>query len=507
MHEPLLDIQIPDAAASPGKHYLAADPSGPKLVMLLQAYDNVRSQENIRELCALLVREAGVGLIAVENADGRLTPDPSLKTVREIVPVREVSAGVLSLVNTGEVPVEAWGVDDMGAIQKSYAAMGTVQSLLGARDQVFAALRPWLRAGQQKLYPKALAKALAGELSMYAEKVPLAERAAALDEAASGLGADLKDFPALRRFIEIAGIEKTIDAARSRQQTAVFIERLTRRLHSWYQVAGKNQVNLDIEKAAPIMEYWIETTGQSAAELEQKFKSGGAEPVFLALKQWIDAWLLEKAMSPGAGGPSGFHEEMMRLALRLDVPFFELMDFRKSVAIGRDVAALKVTLPDEISEASRSLAGRMPSPQAAAFWQGERELDLMFRAMGLAVPPGEAETADVSASRFFGVLKEMADLVGQAPPPGAASGLERLGPSVEAAGEFLRLSRGRSRRMVERALELMRDASADRIVLVVGGFHERAIARELEDRREVSWSVVVPSVELPKGGAFGSFWQ
>src|SRR5512143_2369740 len=258
MHEPLLDVAIPDASASPGKHYLGPDPSEPKIIILLQVYDNVRSQENIREICALLARQAGVGLIAVENADGPVTPDPALTTVASIVPVKEVSAGVLSLLNTGDVPVEVWGVDDMDAIQRSYKSMGTVQSLLGARDRVFAGLRPWLKAGQQRLYPKALARALAGELSMYAEKAPLAERSAALAEAAGDLGLELREFPALRRFIEIAAIEKTIDPAKSRKQMAEFIERLTRRLHGWFHLAGGNRVDLDLEKALPIMEYWIE---------------------------------------------------------------------------------------------------------------------------------------------------------------------------------------------------------------------------------------------------------
>jgi hypothetical protein len=507
MREPLLDIQIPDSVASPGDHYLAADPGEAKILLVLQVYDNARSQENVREVCAASAREAGVRLIAVENAAAQLAPDPSLKSVESILPVKEVSAGVLSLLNTGDVPIEVWGVDDMEAIKRSYEAMATVRSLLGTRDRVFAALRPWLRRGQEKLYPKALARALAGELSMYADNIPLTQRAMALKEAAAGLRLELKDFPALHRFLEIADIEKTIDAGRARQQTAAFIERLTTRLHSWHTVVGKNQVNLDLEKAAPIVEYWLEMTGQSAAEFEQKFRSGGAEPVFLALKQWIDSWLIEKAVRQGAGGPAAVHEELIRLALRLDVPFFELVDFRKSVAAQRDIGALKVTLPDEISEASRWLAGRMESPEAKAFWEAERELDVMFRALGLAVPPAEAESADISPARFTALLEDMSSRIGQAPPPGVMSEVRVLGPGLDAAGDFLRLSRSRSRHMVEHVLELMRAASADRIVLVIGGFHKRAIVRELEDHREISWSVIVPSIEMPTGSrAFGSFW-
>jgi hypothetical protein len=420
--------------------------------------------------------------------------------------VKEASSGVLSLLNTGDVPVEVWGVDDMEAIKLSYGAMAAVRSLLGTRDRVFAGLRPWLRRGQDKLYPKALSKALAGELSMYVESIPLVERAKALKEAAGDLRLELKDFPALRRFLEIADIEKTIDAGRARQQTVTFVERLTQRLHNWYSVVGPNRVHLDLAKAGPIIEYWLETTGQSKTEFEQKIRSGGAEQAFLALKDWIDAWLIEKAMHRGPGGQSTFYEEMMRLALRLDVTYFDLMDFRKGVAINRDSSGLKVTLPDEISEASRWLAGKMPSPEAQAFWESEKELDIMFRAMGLALPPADAEGADISPARFEALLKDLSGRIGQAPPL-ATSELRGLGPSLEGAGDFVRLSRGRSLHMVERALELMRAASADRIVLVVGGFHERTIVRELEDHREVSWSVIVPKVELPRGsGTPGSFW-
>jgi hypothetical protein len=421
--------------------------------------------------------------------------------------VKSVSAGVLSLLNAGDVAVEVWGVDDMDAIQRSYTAMAAVSSRLGTRDRVFAALRPWLRRGQEKIYPKALGRALAGELSMYADRMPLTERAKALKNAAAGLHLELKEFPALRRFLEISDIEKTYDAGLAQKQMAVFIQRLMERLHAWYKVVGPNQLSLDLQNASPIIDYWLETTGQSRAEFDQKINSGAVEPAFRALKEWIDAYLIEKAVQQSAGGPAAFHEEMMRLALRLRVPYFDLLDFRRSVAVQRDVGALKVTLADEISEASRWVASKMPSPEARTFWEAERGLDVMFRAMGLAVPPDEAESAVISPERFASLIKELAAMIGQPSPPAALGELDTLGPGLVGAGEFLRLSRGRSRHMVERTLELMRGANADRIALVVGGFHQRAIVRELEDHREVSWSVILPSIEVPKGsGAFGSFW-
>ena len=55
--------------------------------------------------------------------------------------------------------------------------------------------------------------------------------------------------------------------------------------------------------------------------------------------------------------------------------------------------------------------------------------------------------------------------------------------------------------MADRTLELMRERGEDRAMLVVGGFHERAITRALEDARGVSWSVLAPSPDLSEARA------
>lgn len=503
MREPLLDVAIPKDKASLGDHYRAGG-GDEKILLMLQVYDSVRSQENIRDVLSVLAGDAGVRLVAVENADGPLASDSSMTAVADIIRVKEVSAGVISLLNSRSTAIEVQGVDDMGAIRESYGAMSKVQAGLPARDDAFGSLRPWLRKAQEKLYPPPLARAFSGALSVHASSLPIGQQAAALNEAATGLGMELKGFPALRRFLQTAAAEKTIDERRPAQQMKIFMTRLTDRLSNWHKKVGRNQVQLDLEKVQPILEYWLETTGQSAEEFEQKLRLGGAEPVLLALKRWIDDWLVEQALAQ-AGGPGPFIEELMRLALRLDVPYFDLLDLRRSVAMQRDFPRLKETLSDEITECGRWLAESL-GPDASACYHALREIDLMFRALGLAVPSAEAESAEIGGDRLMALIDDLSRRVGQAPPAGVLDKMRALAPGLDGAADFLRLSRQRSRHMVERMLDLMRDQSADRLVLVIGGFHQRAITRALEDHRYVSWSVIIPSLDSTKLGHHGSFW-
>jgi hypothetical protein len=496
MHEPLLNIGIPSQLASAGEHYLAGEGSGEKIVMILQVYNNVYCQINIGLLCTLLAQQAGMRLIAVENADEELKPNPGLVSIQNIMQMTQVSAGVCFALNTESTPMEVWGVDDLRRISESYKSMNIVKSLDTVRDRFFSYLTPWLRNVQLQVYPPELANLITGRLIMYGSRLPYENQVGHCRDAAAMLGLDLCDFPRIKRFLEILETKKTVNQYRSKKQMEEFIKRLSRRLNSWYKLYDGNKLDFDLQKAMPIIEYWLEMTNQSAAELEQKFAMGGTESVFLSLKEWVDSYLIESALKEGRTQSAAFEEELMRLALRIDVPYFDLLDLRKTIAIRRDNQIIFNTLVDEISDCCNSLVSRCANSAADEFYRKECQLDLIYKYLGLAAESYEEGSNEIEVGKL-GTLLDNIGWSQKCPPSNdILQDLKQLEQGIGAAIDFRRLSAERSRHMIDRTLELLHEKKTDRIILVIGGYHYKAMTRILEDYPHVSWSVIMPKIDM-----------
>jgi hypothetical protein len=253
---------------------------------------------------------------------------------------------------------------------------------------------------------------------------------------------------------------------------------------------------------APIIDYWRETTGRSREDLDKDVAARGWEPVLADLKSWIDQRLVVEAQRIGAGGGrdevAARYEELMRLALRLGVNYFDLHDFRDQVAGNRDYGKLRDTLPDELPGPARAIIDRLGDPQAARLRVVEDQLDTVYRALSLELPPLEAEAALVDPARLLAMCEELAELAETKLTTAHRDALSAVAPDVEDAALFLDHSLRRGQHMARRTIELMREQGEDRVLLVAGGFHERAITRELETERDVSWSVLAPRPELDR---------
>lgn len=501
MIEPLLEVSIPDATASLSGRYMASDPTGPKLVIVLQVYNDATQQRNLAQVCALLAKDAGVRLMTVENADQELTPEPGEVNVERLIQTRSVSAGLLSLLNSPGARIEVWGADDMMKVSESQDCMEQLLRLAPAREAAFGSIREFLRELQEGVYPLPLAKLRRLQLKLYAEPGGLTEQAGWLREAAASFGVPLRDFPALSRFFDMQSSEKQINAKRAEAQKAEFIKRVMNRIHGWYAVGGKNRVNIDLKKVEALLEFWMEKTNQPAAEIAKRIDLGGAESVFLSMKEWYDNWLLELARRQSGSGAYVLFEELMRFCLRSGVTYFDLLDFRRSVAIQRDMAMVKSRLADEIADCTEAVARKLDPAQAGRFRALEDEIDGVYRALALGVPPEEAERADLRSETLSEMLAKAAN-IGRCPVPRRVEEAgQAVGPALEASAHFLRLSRERGERMVNRTLELMEQRKEDRAVLVTGGFHHWAITRTLEDHPQVSWSVITPCLGALPGRA------
>lgn len=479
MSEPLLGVQIPEAFGRQTEGFAAPGPGGVQLAIVLQAFDDVKAQTCLAAICALYIR-AGVRLLAVESADDRIAPEPGNIDVKQLIRTRNVSAGVLSVVNAGAPSVEAYGVDDLSLIPPSYQAMATVSGGRAARNQVFEkTIRPLLKTAQESKYPTALAQFRRARLDIYESRKPVLEQARLGLAAAKVTGLDLEPFRLVRRFLEMGEREKTLDQARAKAELEQFVTRVMERANITLRQKSLQQ---DLERAGPVLEFWLRETGQSVDEFYAAIRASPA-PVFAACQRWYQSWITSPEH---AANPARLYENLIRLALYLEVPFFELRDFRQYVVHLRDSDSLRTGLDDEMSDLSSALVDQAG---ASPFGELEQEFDLMYRMCQLAVGPKDAE----ARVRSVGTMAEAIEQLGTRVDPAELAPVE---DSLRAAKDFLRLSRERSAHMVKRTLELIEQRNEDRAVLALGGFHARAVTRVMDDYPQVSWAILMPQVDV-----------
>jgi hypothetical protein len=497
--EPLLGVNIPDDIVFVGKHHRAGE-YGEKVILLQEVYDNEKAQERLIEICRLFANQANVRMLMVEGADSEVKPSPPGTSLRQLMMVTPVSAGVMFLLQQDEGLFEAWGVDDMELNVGSQGAMSHLMSGQRRREEAFDRIRELIRAAQGARYQKGIADMRTEVLRMFQEKLTLATRVGAIAREAKGVGLDLHTFPAVQGFLDFQELDRQVDTKRVATQREEFVTRLVTRLWGWFTFVEPNQLEVDMAAAAPIIDYWREATGRSREEFDGDVAARGWEPVLGELKQWIDTWLVTEAQRMGGGGSYGQtaarYEEFMRLALRLGVDYFDLIDFRRQVAGTRDFEKFRDTLAEEMPAAARAVIDRLDDLEAIQLRVAEDQLDTIYRALCLEVPPLEAEMALVDPARLRSICEEVAALAGTEIQPALREALSTLDSDVEDAALFLDHSLRRGQHMARKTIELMREQGEDRALLVAGGFHERTITRELENEREVSWSVLAPKPEL-----------
>lgn len=490
----LLGVAVPENLGRQTEGYEATGGSSATLAILLQVYDDPLNQKAIAEICALYAG-AGLRLIGVESADRPIAPVPRQTDIARLLATEQVSAGVLSLLNGGLAGVDVHGVDDLSLIPPSHRAMEVISAARAHRDTVFQAVRQILQQAMIRSGHPEVAAARAARFEVYGARKPLAIQAGLARDAARATGVNVAGFPLVMRFLEMAEREKRLDTGRATREREAFLRRVVERIGGWHRSAGGNRININLKKAMPLLEYWLEETRQSAASFEASLKGPNPEGPFLACKQWYDAWLGAEAAD--AARPE-FWERLMRFALRVGIPYFELRAFREWVANSRDSERLKIGLDDEIEDLHRTIADTLRGP-AADLVAVEARLDTIHRLLQLAVPPGHAAAEAARAGPVGEAVHEMARLAGASLSPEVKHALDALEAPARAALEFLEYSRRRSAHMVERVLELLEARHEDRAALVVGGFHAKAITTALEDHPDVSWGVIMPAVDVEAG--------
>jgi hypothetical protein len=513
--DPVLETTLPDELAFLGKHHRGSR-SGAKVAVLAQVYDNVQAQIFLAEVCRRLAEQAGLRVLAVEGTDGPIdsggaaaaAPLELAGDARERLRPRvaeliasgsQVSAGAIALYRSRPDHFELWGVDAMELVASSQTAMVHVVTSRERRERVFARVREVLRRAQRACYSTDLADLRFGTLAIAEKTGSLSDQMARIRAEADRLGVDLSAFPWVERFDEIRRQEGQLSTRRIEGQRKEFVERAMKALYSWFRVAAPGHLVIDRGKLQPVLEFWFEKTGMVRSELDRRVATEGWEPALLELKAWIEGWLAASAQRAGSGAHV-FYEELMRLALRLGVDFFDLRDFRRSVAMSRDMETLKRALPDEMAAVIRKLAEGSGSERGAELYEVEERLDWLCRALYLEVPADDAELAGLNEGALLEVVEELGRLGGTPIGADLRTSIAGIEDVLASARQYLSQSWERARHMAERTLELLVELGEDRAVLIAGGFHTRGISQAFEEDPELSWVVLYPKPDLSEVG-------
>jgi hypothetical protein len=491
-----------------------------------EVYDNESAERSVQAACAHLVEKLGVRLIAVETADVGFDLTLPRDAAGEAFPPT-LSAGVYWFIRTNRRPCRVVGVDDAAARQPAWDARNALDSHDGLREPVFAGLGRLTRRAEERLYPDAIQAACssAGGGVSLADRVhaawrgsdpeppagakrSLGDRIHAALAAVRARGLDPGDFPQLSAFEAAAAVEgrltrPLVDRIEGERETLV--RRLVAATTGWTGAAG-DAGGPDVPAARRGLRFWATTHRTGRRELEHHMRKQGVGVVLRNCNQWVYDWLVGAAVGARAGelDQADLYHDLVRLALCAEVDVADLRAFREYAAYvrlsrGIDATALEL----ELTDARRALARSCGPAAAALFDLGER-LQGLRRALACALTPWDTETALAEPGALAGAAGELAALAGTELPNDFRASVASLDGLLAYSRVYTERNLARGAAMARRATDLLRASRDDRMVIVAGGFHARAITRSLERGRTVSWYAIAPVVKNldQHGGAY-----
>ncbi len=492
--EPLFDVPVPCRVWG---HHDAGDPYGERLVYVQEAYDVLSGEQSILDACRLLVDQAGIRLLVVEGADRRVDPPPAGRSLAKQMAVGEQSAGVMALLAERPGSVEVWGVDELDLRRRSREFQTRLLASRPAVQRIADQLRDLLHAAQRRHYPPELARIRAALVLRSASSPPHTEVAKWMAGAATASGVHVDDYPSISRLHVAIRQEGAIDFAKVEDERLVFVERIVDKALGWFRMEGGGRVTVNLEQGLPLIVFWLEEIGLSQEEFGRQFEAN-PEQVLASCVEWYQSWLFRSVRKErGSGVPSSaFMDELMRFALRAEVPYFELVELRRYVSYLRLAEQIPVGSVDrELQACSFALMERAGSQSASQLFELEITMDVLVKALRVEVPAAEFKIADLEPEALGDLIGELAGLARTRVPRRLRRSVADIVPLLQLGKGFVECSRLRGEHMARRTIDLMVERGDDRAVLVAGGFHTLAITRTLELVTRCSWSVLMPTMD------------
>jgi hypothetical protein len=258
-------------------------------------------------------------------------------------------------------------------------------------------------------------------------------------------------------------------------------------------------VRYNPEIARQCLRFWITAQRATESEVLANMRAQGVAAVLQNVEHWLAQWLLGSSVSLRLGQveASDFYEELIRLALCLEVEFWDLREFRQYASYARMSSQMDSTsVLLELADARRLLIDKGGSLQARELFAVEQQLATLYDALSCSLSPERAEVTVAEPGTLLDAAERLFSLVDGRPGKEVEEQIRRADALLASARKYTACNLERSRRMSDNALRFLEESRDDRLIVVTGGFHARNLTRVLERRRDVSWYIAHPKMDL-----------
>jgi len=428
---------------------------GKTIIHIQDAHCNYEAQKNMANLLDYLVKENNLKLIMVEGGSGNVNLEflrnYADKKAREGVADKYLKLGKISgeeyLDIVSDYPLDLYGVEDEALYEAHLDVFHKVDAVreeglkyLEDLSKVVSALKPHIYSEEVKYLESAKKN--------YEDKtLSLGEYCGYLKNIAANKGFDLKSYPFLSAFAELARLEKEVDFKQAEAQRNEFIEKLG-------SLLNEKQAKAVVDKSQDFKagnvnpgEYYSflkDLAAKKRINLEQNYPQLSAYIHYINENKKIDVAALLKEV--------GSLEEKIKEALFANADQKKLYEISKSLDVLKGVVSLELT------------------PEDYGYFKANRP--------------------DMSTSSWISFLSDNCSKYNLAVQP-TASGI--IDGNLDKFDEFYKLGSDREQAFIRNIVKKMDESGEKLAVFIAGGFHTPGMTQMFKEKG-YSYAVVTPSI-------------
>ncbi len=459
----IFDFTIPSSWGRVEQIYKGTSPQ--VIVHIQDAHCNYQCETNISKIVNRLVKEYGLRLAGIEGSSGPIDtgvfasfPEDDIRgqTADYFVRQGKLSGVEALVISKGiEYPLKIYGIEDRKLYDNNFDAFKTAYPFKAEAESYFDQLNQCLVQLKTHIYNKQLTAFDAQQIMFRAGLMDLNDYAQYLANELKKTDKKIKAYPVFANLIKAIDAEHTLDFAAAEEQRTKLLTKLT-------NVLSEKDIRRLLDKG-----------------LAYRNKEMSAYRYLKFVKQ---------------------------LALENKVDFSQYPDLDKYIAYAGRYAGIDSTeLFGEMDEINDAVRNGMYTMQA------QRDLDFYIR--GLQVMRRLVEIKMVNRDLAF--YEKNKDLLttdqyksfisAQAQKFGIAikipQNIDYLDVYMPAWVDFYHVAAKRDEAMVDNSLSLMKEHKQKLMVMIVGGFHTRALTKILKERG-ISYLVITPRITSNKNNRY-----
>ncbi len=428
--------------------------AGRMIIHIQDAHCNYEAQKNMAQVLEYLVKEHGLRLIMVEGgsgnvnlsflrnyADGKSRLEIADKYLKEGKIAGEEYLDIVS-----DFPLELYGIEDEALYDAHLAAFQQVDSFRGEGLKYLEGLSGILNSLKPHIYSAELQQLEQKKSGNEDKTVSLVEYCQYLAEMAKKKSLELKDYPHLVAFCEIARLEKEIDFKAAELERNIFIKDLAKLLDEKSVQELINKTQEFKAKKITKKEYYsfLKSKGEERLDLKSNYPQLDVYIKYVTISKEVNAADLLKEVSA--------IEERIKEVLFTNAEQRRLNEIVKSSQILTKILNFELTPEDYES----------------------------FRANRL----------QFSTASWIDFLTQNCNKYNLALKPSASNLIDENLQQLEG---FYQLGVEREKAFIRNMVNKINESNEKIVVLITGGFHTPGITRMLKDKG-YSYAVVAPVI-------------